>query len=175
MFTNVGARMCVASVHSRHVSRDPWWWIRAGTNVLVHLWNENQGRRDRQRRAPSNWNQASCRHKLTLYGLMVHTHTHIITPPTASFLFSFLLETSAQNRPDSRTIVKATGSARHVWPRTSPKKDAMNTHTKKEKSSTAHTSGERFPKFNKEVLQYSYSIIYCDMTDVFLSSVWWKV
>lgn len=87
MFTYVSVR-----VHSLHVSWDPWWWIRAGTNALVHLWNENQGRGDRQRRAASHSHQASCRHNLTLYdGLMVHTHTHtlILYPPYSLFPFPF--------------------------------------------------------------------------------------
>lgn len=63
-------------VYSLHVSWGPCWWIRAGTNLLVHLWNENQGRGDRQSRAPSHSHQASYRHNLTLYGLTFHTHAH---------------------------------------------------------------------------------------------------
>lgn len=45
MFTDVGNKRVLVSVYFRLLSRDPWWWIRAGTNVLVHLWNEKQAQR----------------------------------------------------------------------------------------------------------------------------------
>lgn len=105
-----------------HVGRDPWWWIRAGTNLLVHLWNKNQGRRNRQR-APSHSHQASYGHNLTLYAFTVHTHTHtahahmhahnLALPPVFSIFFS--RQRAAQNRPDCRTNLRVTRRARHVW------------------------------------------------------------
>lgn len=142
--------------------------------MLFHLWNENQSRGDRQRRAPSPSHQASYRHNLTLYdGLMIHTHTYYHSNPTFSLHVSFFFVTSAQNRPDSHTFLRLPCSARHVWPHCQKKRPWLRwTHTKNRKSSTSNTSGERFSKCNKEALQYNSSIIYCDMTDVFLSFLW---
>lgn len=44
------ARLSVAACYPPsappHVGRDPRWWIRAGTNLLVHLWNKNQGEKE---------------------------------------------------------------------------------------------------------------------------------
>lgn len=153
-------------VSSGHVSWDPWWWIRAGTNVLVHLWNENQGRGGQTEKVPITLSSGLLQTNLTLYdGLMVHTHTlrhtYILTLPHAfSLPFFFMLETFVQNRPDSHTIRRVACSARHVWPHCQKKEDMdeMSTH-KKEKSSTGNTSGERFSKCNKEALQYNNSII----------------
>lgn len=106
-------------VHRGHVRWDAWWWIRAGTNVLVHLWNENQGKGDRRRRAPSHSHQASCRHNLTLFDdLMANTQTKAYFFALYIFPLSFFLplRKPAQNRSDRRTIHRLAWSARHVWP-----------------------------------------------------------
>lgn len=106
------------SVYFWHASRDPWWWIRAGTNVLVHLWNENQG--ERVEAEEGCIKLKAYRNKLTPDGSMTHTHT--LYAPNSIYFFS---ETSAQNRPDSPPIQRDACGARHVWPH-HRKKKAMN-------------------------------------------------
>lgn len=123
-------------VHRGHVRWDAWWWIRAGTNVLVHLWNENQGKGDRRRRAPSHSHQASCRHNLTLFDdLMANTQTKAYFFALYIFPLSFFLplRKPAQNRSDRRTIHRLAWSARHVWPHCQKRRPWMrwaDTHKK---------------------------------------------
>lgn len=109
-------------VHSRRVSRDPWWWIRAGTNLLVHLWNENQGRRGQAEEGPITLASGSYTDRSWHFMVWQHTHTHRdtytrSTPPAFSLSFCFFLDTSAQNRPDSHTNPRVACLAGHVWPR----------------------------------------------------------
>lgn len=93
------ARLSVAACYPPsappHVGRDPRWWIRAGTNLLVHLWNKNQGEKEqaegphhtRIRLPPdTTWHFTP---------LMTHTHAHTHTyvhvfsldPPCSRFSF----------------------------------------------------------------------------------------
>lgn len=160
-------------VHSRRVSRDPWWWIRAGTNLLVHLWNENQGRRGQAEEGPITLASGSYTDRSWHFMVWQHTHTHRdtytrSTPPAFSLSFCFFLDTSAQNRPDSHTNPRVACLAGHVWPRRLNGRPWMRwTHIYKRKLQLGQY--HRGETFNTETLQYRRSITYRDVTDVLLS------
>ena len=160
------------SVCSVRMSWDPWWWIRAVTNVLVHLWNEKQGRRGQTEEGPVTLASGLRQTQPTLWPYThtyTHTHTHKLYPPPP-LLPSFLSLSKALHKTEltaalfwETLVVRDTYDhgvknrrPRMRWKRTK----------KKEKSGTANTSGEMT---KQHCQQYTNSVIYCDVTDGFSS------